>query len=325
MEVAPGIHRIEVPLGERVLCLYLCLYLLAGEERALLVDTGQDSTPREHLLPALSSLGLGPRQIRYVLITHSDWDHQGGNVSIRELAPYALLMCHELDRPLIESIDWLIDRRYGEFWKEHRIGEAEDTKAWIRKNNRSETLIDVTLAGGEEILLGEDWRVQVWHVPGHSTGHLSIYDPKSRAAIIADAALWNCVPTRDGKPSLPPTYRYVEAYLSTLRFFEHMPIKTLLTSHYPVLEGPAVAEFLTESRAFADRLEFLLRHELTNTSGARTTRDLVDTLSSGLGSWPAEAGIYLVYPLVGHLERLLKFGIIEKVSANGIAAWKWKS
>jgi len=37
-EVAHGIHRVEAPLGDR----YVCLYLLAGEEAALLVDTGLD-------------------------------------------------------------------------------------------------------------------------------------------------------------------------------------------------------------------------------------------------------------------------------------------
>ena len=36
MEVARGIHRIEGDLGER----YVCQYLLIGDERTLLVDTG---------------------------------------------------------------------------------------------------------------------------------------------------------------------------------------------------------------------------------------------------------------------------------------------
>ena len=41
MEILPGIHRIESDLGER----FMCQYLLLGEERTLLVDTGLAGTP----------------------------------------------------------------------------------------------------------------------------------------------------------------------------------------------------------------------------------------------------------------------------------------
>jgi hypothetical protein len=36
MEILPGIHRIQSDLGAR----FMCQYLLVGEERTLLVDTG---------------------------------------------------------------------------------------------------------------------------------------------------------------------------------------------------------------------------------------------------------------------------------------------
>jgi glyoxylase-like metal-dependent hydrolase (beta-lactamase superfamily II) len=101
MECARGIHRVEAPLGDRI----VCLFLLVGEDRTLLVDTGIDETPRASLVPYLSELAIGPERIDYVLITHADLDHQGGNAALRELAPSATFLCHELDRPLIESTD----------------------------------------------------------------------------------------------------------------------------------------------------------------------------------------------------------------------------
>ena len=42
MELAPGIHRIEAPLGER----FVAVYLLVENGDALLIDTGMDDTPR---------------------------------------------------------------------------------------------------------------------------------------------------------------------------------------------------------------------------------------------------------------------------------------
>jgi glyoxylase-like metal-dependent hydrolase (beta-lactamase superfamily II) len=321
MEVLPGIHRIEVPLGERL----LCLYLLTGRHRTLLVDTGTDQTPRQYLVPYLNSIGLSALQIDYVLITHADWDHQGGNVSLREIAPHALLMCHPFDQPLIESIDQLIEKRYGEFQQEHQIDESAETKAWIRQNNHSETRIDLTLTGGETLLLDEDWPVQVWHTPGHSAGHLSIYDSKHRAAIIADAVLWNCVAKRDGTSAFPPTYRYTETYLSTIHFLSNVPIETLLTAHYRVFRGREVDEFLAESRSFADHLQSMLRWELSRAKSPRTTRQLIESLSSRAGGWPSDAGIYLVFPLVGHLEVLERLGSIERIPSEREVQWRWKT
>src|SRR6478736_882764 len=49
-EVAPGIHRIESNLGPR----FMAQYLLVGEDRTVLVDTGLASTPDDVLAPALT-------------------------------------------------------------------------------------------------------------------------------------------------------------------------------------------------------------------------------------------------------------------------------
>ena len=43
MLVVPGIHRIEAPLGDRI----ICVYLLVGDQNIMLVDSGLDSTPRD--------------------------------------------------------------------------------------------------------------------------------------------------------------------------------------------------------------------------------------------------------------------------------------
>ncbi|MBI2942236.1 MAG: MBL fold metallo-hydrolase [Chloroflexi bacterium] len=319
MEVAPGIHRIETPLGDRV----ACLYLLVGDERALLVDTGIDATPRESLLPYLTAQGIRPEQIGYVLISHPDLDHLGGNASVRELIPTALFLCHDLDRWLSESIERVIQERYGEFAADHGIAESEESNAWVRANARCVS-IDVGLTGGERIRLGPDWHVEVLHTPGHSRGHLSVHDPRSRSTIIADAILWNAVLTRDGAPAFPPTYRYVDTYLASLHRLQGMPIDTLLTSHYPVYRGAAVAEFLGESRVFADRVDGALRDELRGARTTRTTRELIETLSPRLGGWPAAAASALAFPLVGHLERLLQHGLVETERHDGLIAWRWR-
>lgn len=317
MEVAPGIHRIETPLGDRLNSLHV---LLSQKNQALLIDTGLANTLEEHLVPYLKNLGLDPRQIRYVLITHADFDHMGGNASMRELAPDALFLCHALDRAEIEDINIMIDERYGEFRAEHGIDETDESKDAIRASTHT-VPIDVLLTGGEVIQLDNDWPISVLHTPGHSRGHLTVYDHRSRTAIITDTALWHGLVNKDGSPAFPPTYRYVDSYLASIQRLQAMPITTLLTSHYPVYRGPAVAEFLSESRAYADRVEETLRAELIQGKRAYTMRELIDVLGPRLGAWNDATS--LVYPLYGHLERLMQHHLVTQNRRDGLATFRW--
>jgi glyoxylase-like metal-dependent hydrolase (beta-lactamase superfamily II) len=306
MQVAPGIHRIEAPLGDR----FVAMYLLVGDEAALLLDTGMDRMPYEYVLPYLDQIKLPASQVRYVLTSHADFDHTAGNASMREIAPDALFMCHHLDQRMIEDIEVMISERYGEFAVDHDIDETDESRAFIRAQSRHVPM-NVTLSGGERIRLGQDWTVEVLHAPGHSRGHLTIHDPRSQTLIICDATLWNAVLRKDGTPAFPPTYRYTDTYVATMNRFAGMNAQMILTSHYPIYQGASVHEFLAESRAYVDRVDQALLQELAGASGPRTMREIIEALNQKLGEWPEAAGIYLVHPLSGHLERLVQYGRVE--------------
>src|SRR5215218_9997083 len=66
--------------------------------------------------------------------------------------------------------------------------------------------VDVGLRGGETLRLGPDWRVEILNLPGHTPGHLGIWDAKNDAAIIIDAALETGIYDRWGNGLLPPRY-----------------------------------------------------------------------------------------------------------------------
>jgi glyoxylase-like metal-dependent hydrolase (beta-lactamase superfamily II) len=317
MEIAQGIHRIETPLADR----FVCLFLLVGEECSLLIDTGLDSTPGEWLFPYMAANGLDPERIRHVLVSHADFDHFAGNVSVREAAPHARFMCHDLDRVMVEDIERLIWDRYGEFIADHGIDDGDAAREFIRSNARTVPM-DLTLQGGETINLGGGWRVAVLHTPGHSRGHLSVYDARSRTAIICDATLYNAVLTSAGAPAFPPTYRYVDTYVSSMARFGGLEIEILLSGHYPTYRGQEVAEFLGESRAFVDRVDEVLMRELKPGGSDRTMKEIIAATSSVLGAWPEAASQALAFPLLGHLERLERRRLIEKVRRGDLAAYR---
>jgi glyoxylase-like metal-dependent hydrolase (beta-lactamase superfamily II) len=316
MEIAEGIHRIETPFGDRL----LCLYLLVGDRAALLVDTGIDETPGRFLRPYLAQIGLEPAQIRFVVNSHADYDHTAGNRSLVELAPQALVMCHLLDRAMVEDMERILRDRYDEMGPGHGFYESEAAKAAMRATART-VPVDVALAGGERIRLGSAWEVEVWHTPGHSRGHLSLFDPRSRSLMICDAALYHAVLRADGAAAFPPTYRYVESYLATIQRLQAASPQWLLTSHYPVYAAEAAQAFLAESRAFVDRVDEALLAELAR-GGPHTLRSLVDALGPRLGTWPEAANAALSQPLMGHLERLHDYGRLRHgVNGDGLVTF----
>jgi glyoxylase-like metal-dependent hydrolase (beta-lactamase superfamily II) len=319
MEVAQGLHRIEAPLGER----YTAMYFLDGSDEGLLFDAGVADSVQSTLLPYLSQIGRDGDSIGWVVTSHADFDHFGGNGVLADVAGRARFGCHELDRPMVEDVERLITDRYGEFAVEHGIADSDEVKDAVRAGTRTSPM-QVTYQGGETVRLAGDWTVEVLHTPGHSRGHLSLVDPRSRSVMVSDAILWSTLCTRDGKPAFPPTYRYVDTYLATISRVQSVHPELLLTAHFPVLRGGDVEDFLAESRAFAERLDAALRSELESSTTAVPTRTLVEVLAPRVGNWDDAASLLLVYPLLGHLERLERYRLVERELVGGKAKWSWR-
>lgn len=318
MEVAPGIHRIDTPLGER----RCSVYLLVGEDGALLIDTGLAGAVASSILPYLAEIGLDPERVRLVLISHADIDHCGDAAAAKAAFPRALLACHRDDAAEIGSLDTMVTRRYGQFAADHGIDDSPATKAWYAEAGHFAPP-DLLLAGGESMRLGPDWTVAFVHVPGHSRGHLAVWDPRSRSAIAIDAALGRTVPTAAGAPAFPPTYRDVDSYLGTLARLAALAPELLLTAHYPTMDREQGRAFLAESREFAEAAERATLETL-RASGPLPTAEVLRRVGPLVGPWPVEDVLgALAFPLVGHLERLEALGSVRRGrGADGLVTWE---
>src|SRR5512132_3680833 len=199
MEVAPGIHRVEGDLGER----YVCQYLLVGGERTLLVDTGLREMPRTVIAPYLDG-----RRVDDVLISH-------GDVAMRELAPDARFLCGEADRPWIESNAAMLAGNY-RWYEAYGFGPSAEDVAFLEHELGGDAPIDVGLRGGETLRLGPDRRLEVLALPGHTAGHLGLWDAETGAAIVIDAVLADGVYDRAGNRLIPPRYYDAGAYEATI-------------------------------------------------------------------------------------------------------------
>ena len=315
-EVAPGIYRIESTLGPRPFAQYLL-----RDERSLLVDTGIASTPDEVIFPAFRELGLDPANLEFVLNTHADVDHFGGNASIRAAAPRAIFCAH------VAECDWIGDRerilreRYG--WYAAHGSDADydaDTKDWLRNAMGPDMPVDLHVIGGEVFRLGPRLSVEVLHLPGHSLGHVGLWDAVSRSAIITDATLGAGLLNNEGEVIHPPPYMLLEEYEATVRRLQALAPERLLTAHYAVMEGVEVERFLSESLAFVDRARLAILNAV-ETSDEVTIVGLLEVLNPVLGPFTSMSN-ELGGPIRAHLGELVASGRIEEIAGRQPPAWR---
>jgi glyoxylase-like metal-dependent hydrolase (beta-lactamase superfamily II) len=279
MEILPGIHRIESDLGER----FMCQYLLVGGERTVLVDTGLAGTPGEVIVPYLEGIGLGVEDLDEVIISHADVDHCGGNRALKEMNPALRFSCGEADRAFVESTDRMMADIY--LWSEpYGFGPDEESRTWLRTELGGDSPVDTGLSGGETLRLCPGWRVGVLHLPGHTPGHLGIWDERNSAAIIIDAALERGIYDRGGNLLQPPRYFDAAAYRGTLRKLRSLNPEHLLTAHYQPMRGHEVARFLDRSLEFTDQVEEVVRAGLRN--GVTDLLELTRAADEGIGPYP---------------------------------------
>lgn len=235
MEIAPGIHQLKVPIPDNPLG-YLNCYLVKGNDGWLMIDTGWH-TPDAYaeLKAGLKSLGLATTDISTIVITHVHPDHFGLAGRIKASSPKTQLFMHRFDADLIES-------RYiklAELRKEiaallRRHGTPEPDVALLQSASMPTlqyvivTLPEKTLYGGEIISTGI-YDLEVIWTPGHSPGHICLYEPKNQLLFSGDHVL----------PEITPNVSYTPQsgdnplgdFIGALRKIQNIPVAKVLPAH----------------------------------------------------------------------------------------------
>jgi len=284
----------------------------------VLVDTGIASTPEQIVFPYMDSLKLRPSRLTLAVTTHADLDHQGGNDSIKRVSPGTWLSCGAADRDLVEDPRALYDQRYNFLRADHDVGVEPDPSPDAGKARR----MDLCFLGGEIIRLSDEWLLEVLHVPGHSHGHLALYDPLNKTAFVGDAIHGRGCPYAAGGMAIPVTYYYIDIYLSTLRYFEQLPIETLYSGHWPTMRGEEVQDFIAESRQTVEVLDRAILSSLKKNRAGLTLKELMDAAAHAVGEWPPDSLVLAMFPVKGHLDRLIERGKIRAVRGQRPGKWE---
>lgn len=313
MELYNNVYQIQSLFGGR----NLFQYLFVGDN-VVLVDTGIAETPEKVIFPYMERLKLAPQRLTLSVTTHADLDHQGGNDAIKSVSPGTWLSCGAADRELVEDPRALYDRRYNFLRAEHDVGfEAEPPPDGGKARK-----MDICFSGGEKVRLKDDWALDVLHVPGHTHGHLALYDARHRAAFVGDAIHGRGCPKAAGGMGIPVTYYYVDIYLSTLRYFEHLPIDVLYSGHWPIMRGEEIRDFLAESRQTVELFDRVILDGLARNPAGLTMKQLIDVVADAVGDWPKDTHVLAMFPVKGHMDRLEHVGKVRLAGGTRPARWQ---
>jgi glyoxylase-like metal-dependent hydrolase (beta-lactamase superfamily II) len=312
MELYPNVYQIQSLYGGR----NLFQYLFVGDN-VVLLDTGIATSPEETIFPFFDNLNLSPDRLTLAVTTHADLDHQGGNDAIKRISPGTMLSCGEADRQLVENPGTLYEERYNFLKEDHKVG-FDGTPSPDAGRRRH---MDVTFSGGERIHLGENWGLEVLQVPGHSNGHLALYDRTFGALFSGDAVQGRGCPKATGEMAIPVTYYHVDMYLSTIQHFEHLPISVLYSGHWPVMRGEEVKDFLSESRRTVEFVDRVILHSLEKNRSGMTLKQLIDTVAAAVGDWPDDGVFLAMFPIKGHMDRLEQQGRAKLDRGSHPAKW----
>ncbi len=212
----------------------------------MLVDTGWNSKEAFVALEQqLKEIGLNFKDITRIVITHFHVDHYGLASKLKQLSG-AKIALHQREKDFIDSREFNIDTdQAGQWLRLHGVPEKELLQLqtafqWIDFSPPSP---DLALHEGEKIPFGSFCFELIW-TPGHSPGHVCLYEPAKKILLSGDHIL----PTITPNVSLYPysADNPLGNYLNSLRAIEPLEVNLILPGHEHIFTGlkQRVAELL---------------------------------------------------------------------------------
>lgn len=312
--IPPGVVPIELPLPWELEAVNA--YLIPLPEGWLLLDAGIGTEDCfDALQRGLDTAGIGWRDIRLIVITHVHPDHVGLASRVIELSGAPLWMHRE-------ELD--------------RLGIYADPERHAPRQRRALTLAGVpermqarmtrvfsSLRPSFELLhpdrLVEDGasvetaigKLEFLWTPGHSPGHLCLYQRERRVLFSGDQMLERITPNISWEPDCDA----LGHYLDSLRALQRMDIETVLPSH----GQPFTGHRAWVSQTVAHHEERCAGLRLALAAEPMTANQLT------LRIWPRELSPlhhhFAVLEILAHLDHMQRRGELRSEPRDGALLW----
>jgi glyoxylase-like metal-dependent hydrolase (beta-lactamase superfamily II) len=267
MQILNGVHQIKTPCPGGLFW-YTNIYVIEGSEGNILVDSGWDSQESLWALQeGIKAARLQLRDITKVVITHIHPDHYGLSTKIKQICG-AEVAIHRIDTGFIfprykDFADLL--KKTEDLLRQNGVPKEElpqlkEASLWMNKYVTPD-LPEVKLEEGDIISNGS-FELEVLWTPGHSPGHICLYDRDGKFILTGDHVLYDTTPHISFNPQSGDNP--LGDYVSSLKKLERLKVHFALPGHGPVFN------------ALGLRIEKILQHH------EERKRAIMRSLHSGL-------------------------------------------
>lgn len=323
--IRPGLHRIVLPLSGNPLR-EINSFVLTSGDRNLIVDTGMN---RDECLEAmedgLDELGVDLDRTD-ILATHFHADHQGLVSTL--LRDGARAFMGELDAEAISGA--------GDYWTESGPMGQHATRAGLptevlrgalehhpgHKYGPQDTVDYTGLKDGDTIAVG-DYTLHVTLTPGHTGGHICLYEPDARFFISGDHVLGDITPNiqawREDQDPLGD-------FITSLGRVDALDIDLCLPGHRELVEdcSKRIAELVEHHHERADEVVSILSQGPANaydTAGQMTW----DIRARSWEDFPVMQRWFATGEALAHIRYLETRGLVERSVENGQVMYRNKA
>ena len=328
--VAPGVYMLEVPFPPGWFPpdapAGTLSYLVEQQDGWLLVDSGLNhQTCFDALCRQLAVLGMSLRDIRWLLVTHFHPDHYGLAGRIKSAANPKVIM-HRKDWDMIQFV-----AKEGETWSEDTFVEwatylgvlpAEmDMYRQVVSFGRglfpSDVVPDILLEGDEQPV-GDSGNLTAILTPGHTPGHVCVYDQRNKILFSGDHVLVGI--TTNITPSFLGGGDQLSDYLNALRRVQRLDVNLVLPAHEQPFShlDRRVDELLAHhDRRLEQVLDAVTRHP-------SSPREIASQVRWTVGVWDEMNGmdrLLAIQETLAHLHLLQGRGSIALEEKDGLSLY----
>jgi len=314
-ELLPGLYKVEIPLPKNPLKA-LNSYFVKGPDRFLIIDTGMNR--EECLSPmrsALQKLDVNLNKTDF-FITHLHADHSGllGVLATDTSKVY-------FNKTEASFISFQVTPDY---WKEHfafyvvngfpedEMQRALQVHPGYRYHSRGRVEYTAVVEG-DEIEIG-DYLFQCVETPGHSPGHMCLYEANKKILVSGDHILFDITPNITHWEQLDNSLNH---YLANLDKVYKLDVDLVLPGHRRLLNDhrKRINELQEHHRNRLDEALFALEN------GGKTAWEVAPYITWDIecNSWqefPSVQKLFAIGETIAHLDHLVLQGKARKDTKN---------
>ncbi len=313
-EILPNLYKMEIPLPRSPLKA-LNSYLIKEPERSLIIDTGmnREECMRE-MQSCLSTLNVDLKRTDF-FITHLHSDHIGLVGDLVSDTSKVYFNAKETYLAYPDDGHW---QRISENFRLHGFPEDELRRAMERHPGRvygPRHAISFCLLQEGDALDAGDYSFRCIETPGHTPGHICLYEADKKILVAGDHILSNITPNITTWPGVKDS---LGQYLASLDKVLKLDVDLLLPGHRRILHDhrQRIAELKQHHKARLQEVITALE------DGEKTAFQVAPWVKWDIQhkSWelfPPVQKIFAVGETLAHLEHLEEQGVARRRTEKG--------